>query len=216
MKKKRPKVKGPKVKPAKVKPPSERENRAVPATDASYDPNDIRYIATHEAGHAVASVVLGLNLISTDIKRRPVQGGTSLGYTRCPHLIERQSGEKVIPALIQTFAGPLAEIAVNPDAYGSGADRMDRAEALQAAKIAVCIPTQRPDGNWEISPAEQARSSPEIDALILKGLEGAACIVNDHAFAIVAVADALLRKISLTGDEVAAIVQANPPQPIRV
>src|SRR5690349_2619245 len=65
------------------KPPSQRGNRLQreqPPDDSEDD--DIRFIATHEAGHAVSASVLGMNLFKVDIKRRRMPDGSmSLGFT---------------------------------------------------------------------------------------------------------------------------------------
>jgi hypothetical protein len=63
------------------KPPSQRGNRAAKALPNGYDPNDRRYIALHEAGHAVSAVVLGKKLKKVNIKSRVVPGGVSVGFT---------------------------------------------------------------------------------------------------------------------------------------
>ena len=45
-----------------------------------YNPNDIRYIATHEAGHAVSAILLGINLKSVDIMTRRLPNGANFGW----------------------------------------------------------------------------------------------------------------------------------------
>ena len=48
----------------------------------AYDPDDLFFIATHEAGHAVAAIILGFPSTSVDVNRRTRPDGlTSAGTT---------------------------------------------------------------------------------------------------------------------------------------
>src|SRR3954469_17251718 len=101
-------------------PPSRRPHRsASPRSMAeSHDPNDNRFIATHETGHAVSAVVLGLPLSAVDIKRRELPGGlTSLGFTGTRPVNTQDvlgRGEGVaLPLMVQCLTGMAAEVRVN-------------------------------------------------------------------------------------------------------
>jgi hypothetical protein len=83
-----------------------------------YDPNDPRFVAVHEAGHAVSAIVLGLNLASVDIKRRRLpDGGISMGFTDTGKTgledIGGKGEEAALPHVIQSLTGALAESKVN-------------------------------------------------------------------------------------------------------
>jgi hypothetical protein len=188
-----------------------RGNRYNPNTGKRYDPNDVRYIATHEAGHAVAMVVLGLELNGVDIKKRQMPSGTSMGFTDAPVVFDRAGvgAEAARPHLISTAAGPLAEGMI----AGHGADmegwklgyQNDVDAGRRIAAFAFCDLTVL-EGRSEISPAEQMKHADEIQALIEETTRAAALLVEEHRAAIIRVADALIERTALTGDEVRDLV----------
>ena len=192
------------------KPPSQRSNR--PVRGDRYDPNDLRYIATHEAGHAVAAVVLGLDLAGVDIRRRRLPGGrVSIGFTDCKLNTRDVMGKgehAAMPRLVQLMAGPLAESAVNPAAdYGSGPSS-DLEGARQVAVIAICEAVL--DGTRsQIDAAEQRRNEPRIIALLDSAEVAAADLVRNYDQAITRVASLLLEREVLSGEDVADVVSKN-------
>jgi hypothetical protein len=67
------------------KPSHKRSTRRFFTSADTHDPDDIRYCAMHEAGHAVAAVLLGIRLNGVDLKRRPeADGAVSVGFTDAP------------------------------------------------------------------------------------------------------------------------------------
>lgn len=192
-------------------PPSQRGNR--PEKAAAYGANDIRYCAMHEAGHAVVASILNLGLDCVDIKRRTMPGGwTSMGYTRTPPVSPHEAigaGEDfALPLLAGLMAGPLAEMEVNPNMIASGAHNSDKEAASKLALFAVCSGSKDGDGNYVITSDEQVRQRPRFEALLQKGIDLAGSLVELHMPAIIATANALIAKTTLTGDEVAEIVRS--------
>ena len=163
----------------------------------------------HEAGHAVAAVVMGMKLNGVDIRRQRLPDGRlSVGYTDCPVRNKVLDQESLMPALIQCFAGPLAEMHIHQRAMETTAFEGDREDALRLAALAVCERVDTGDGWEEVPVAEINRNSARIDDLIKLAIEKATELVDEHMSAIAEVADALTDRGSLTGDEVAAIVNA--------
>jgi hypothetical protein len=175
-----------------------------------YDPDAPKYIATHEAGHAVSAIVLGLNLKSVDIKRRILGVGISVGFTDTGRLgiddVAGKGEDAALPHLIHTLTGPLAESMVNPFAYEFGGHEMDREDARHIAAAAICEITTMPDGSMGVTADERRRHGPRLDALFDAAASAAYELVVEHWLAIQMVAALLVERKQLSGAEVAAIV----------
>jgi cell division protease FtsH len=199
-------------KPSRGKPPIQRTGRREPARRGGDDPNDIRYVATHEAGHAVSAVVLGLGLVSVDIQRRFLpNGAVSLGFTSTRPLLNaevRGKGEEAaMPHLMQRLTGSLAEAAVNRHAKVTGGDAQDLETARRIATFAICRAVDHGGGKMTITPEELRRNEPRIARFLQAGQEAAARLVSEHRETIARVADLLLERKELAGAEVDAIVE---------
>jgi cell division protease FtsH len=195
----------------KGKKPSQRDNRPASLRPERLAPNDIRCIAVHEAGHAVAAVVYGLTLHGVDIRRRRLPNGmVSMGFTQCPIDARDFAGKgeaAAMPHAVQVLAGPLAEVAFSPGYFHTaGSDAHDREAAWMIATIAVCEPVHR-DDRIGIAPGERERNRDRIDKFMEDACEEARNFVNSNTRTILGVATALLERKSLTGEEVAAIVK---------
>jgi hypothetical protein len=202
------------------KPPSQRACRPEPDESDDYDPNDIRYIATHEAAHAVAAIVYGVKLTSVDLKKRKLPGGRiSVGFTRTPPVpfeAVAGKGEAVaLPFMVQGLVGPLAEAGVNPGLVSAddGSCSKDIEDAKLTATVAVCDCSHE-GSRSVISPEEIERKRPRLKKLMADATDAAAQFVSDHGETIVEVANALIEKRELSGEEVAAIVNVKRMIPI--
>jgi hypothetical protein len=183
-----------------------------PPRPAPYDPDDPKFIAMHEAGHAVAAIVLGFDLISVDIVGRQTPEVEILGVADSGRVHGSElagKGEEVgLPYIIHSWAGPLAESKVNPH-VGDGeyeAHRLDLESNYRFAALSICNPTKGADGLREITREERERNFDRVQALCDRGLVAAAKLVQTYWPAIEEVAALLLKRKRLTGAEVAAIV----------
>jgi ATP-dependent Zn protease len=195
---------------AKLKtPPSQRKGWQSPVvSNRSQDEIDqIRITAFHEAGHAVIAIVMGMNLVSVDIKRRPMSDGRiSVGYTKCPYRATRDEGE-AMSHMIQSLAGLAAEARLTDDCDRSFvACESDMDDAFKIGSALLCDWLVGPNGSKIIPPEEQAKHSETILALMKKAEDQAVTMVTNYWPAIEKVAELLLRKQFLSGAEISAIV----------
>jgi hypothetical protein len=145
-------------------------------------------------------------------RRRLPDGRVSLGFTSATDLevadIVGWGAEGTLPYLIQWMAGPAAEAQVDPlYVIKAGADAMDRQSTWRYAAIAMYGVVETPDAYEVPRDALKARKG-EVVALCHRAEVEAHRFVAENRTAIEAVAAALIRKTSLTGDEVAAVVGA--------
>jgi hypothetical protein len=183
-----------------------------PTRTDTYDPNDVFYIAVHEAGHAVACVVLGLDLKSVEVKRYPLPSGIeSAGFTDSARVMASDltgKGEKAaMPHLINIYAGPSAERMVNPRMHEYTGHHADLEDAERVAAYAICNLTVEGDRTG-FTEAEMERNKPRLDALLELAKAAADRLVKDLSQTIFRVADLLKDRKELTGYEVAEIVKA--------
>jgi ATP-dependent Zn protease len=184
-----------------------------PAQPSSYDPNDRWFVAVHEAGHAVAAVVLGLPLEGVDIRHRApeVAGGvTVLGFSDTGKVqledIAGKGEDVALPHMVLSMAGPIAEGHVNRHAMRHGGQVNDMEGARRVGAFAICPLIEGPDGRLEVTAEELQRNSDRLRVLWDRSIDDAFRLVDGHRKAIGTVAALLLERESLSGDEVAAIV----------
>ena len=195
--------------PPHVNLPSQRGIRREDARTEGYDSNDDRFIATHEAGHAVSAVVLGIGLESVDIRRRRLTGDVSLEFTKTSPLhhtdITGNGEEGVIPHEVQWLTQPLAEAAVNPLAMCTDGDHHDVESARRIVAVELCR-ADDDDGDMTFIPEEVHRNAERLAKLVFAAYEDAGRLVREHREAIAGGSDLFLERKTLTGKEVARIV----------
>jgi hypothetical protein len=192
----------------------------------SFDPDDPRYVAYHEAGYAVAAVVVGLDLKLVDVRPctlpngRPAGGFTRIGIHNDD--IVGKGEEAALPHLVQSMAGIFAECQVNPhprewqEAAGDDMEDMRR-----VARLAICESVREDDGQFLFTPEGIRQGRPRMRALRDRAMAATVQLIDEHWPAIEQVAARLLERGRLTGAEVATIVAANrrpsdptpPPEP---
>lgn len=207
-------------KPPRAKPPSQRRNCREPARPGHYDANDERFIAWHEAGHAVSAVVLGMGLESVDILRRRLPDGRlSLGFTKTRPLGFLEiigKGEDVArPHLGQRITGTLAEAVLNPLAVDSVGSAPDFDSARRIAEVAICRAKDLGGGNMTIEPDEIRRNADRLGRLYGSAYEDANRLVRGHLGAVFRVAKLLRERKRLSGAEVTAVVNDPRVMPTR-
>jgi hypothetical protein len=192
-----------KRKPQRTKPPSQRISLI--ANDVTLD--QLRCTARHEAGHAVAAVVLGISLEHVDIKVRRIGEDVSFGWTKTERLvvdsIAGKGEEAAWPHLITAFAGFLAETELDPKAT----EECDRSGDMQTVAKIISIALGAPIFGPDASEQNRERAT----SLVRSSAAAASELVTRYADAIDCITESLLRRRMLTGDEVASIVEANPP-----
>lgn len=163
--------------------------------------NDHRNTAYHEAGHVVVSVALGFPIDKVTIKRhRDPLWGVFLGETARPGLrtLEgaaepREFRRMVRDSIISTYAGFEAELICDPGANPKHA-KHDWDEAWSAPS------------HYSVFPRGCRQVGDEVyEAFLLRQRQTARLLARKHWRAIEAVAEALLRRGTLSGEEVQAI-----------
>jgi hypothetical protein len=171
-----------------------------------YDPNGIRSVAIHEAGHGVATVVLGLGLKSVNILQDMRPDGTrSRGLTQAPFADADIAGKgetAAMPYLIQGFSGSIAESKVNWRYHEHNGGANDFKCARRIAIIAICNPA---DADQVVITEEQRV---RVNALLDFARVAAIKLVEECWPAIKKVATLLEKDQELSGDEVTAIVNS--------
>ncbi|GGK38883.1 AAA family ATPase [Salinarimonas ramus] len=179
------------------------------------DPLLVRAIALHEAGHAVAAIVLGRDLIQVTTR----QAGASAGSTMVAPggLIDLPDIERHI---VFVLAGRAADVVLGSGASsGAAADLRDATSGLTAAHASLGLAgtlVVRADPSDAVhlllhDPALAARVESDLQQL----MRDAERIVGTWRDAVLAVRDALLSRRMLSGAEVAEIVRRLKPR-IRV
>lgn len=169
-----------------------------------YKPFSLEYIAVHEAGHAVSAVVLGLPLKAVDIRRH--------WHTDSIDDLAGKGEAAAMPHIIRVMSGIFAEARVN-EAMVSNVpgpeDHPDLKRALGLATAAFCKLFTRDDICWDCIKSEILRNGEFVVPLYNSALEAAKGLLEDHWAAVRTVADLLLERGRLTGEEVAALVGAS-------
>jgi hypothetical protein len=133
-----------------------------------YNPDDLRLIAAHEAGHAVAALIFGFRLESVALQWRQLPGGIALVGSTFAHLpapdeIAGRGAEAALPPMVQMLSGPAAEKQAAATFKFEMPCYTQRGlqDATGAANVALCSLVE--------SPEELEIPCDENDSLALKG-----------------------------------------------
>ena len=143
------------------------------------DPIEDRYSAIHEAGHAVAAILLDLGLREVSIGKRRLASGMLIGGgfqwegVALPDLAGK--GDLAIPPITLYLAGPVAERKINPKAINPAALSDDFLQALKMAGYASGVVTQTGPGRYQIVGTQPAQM-----AMYQKGSGRGGVLVDDH------------------------------------
>jgi cell division protease FtsH len=183
-------------------------------------PEEVRRVAVHESGHAVAACLgseRGNDITFLTIVPR---ADGSLGFlARMPSARVLLTRREYIERIEVMLAGRAAEeIVFGADGITGGAGGGDVSSDLAVAtQAALRLVTQYGLGPGDSllwlsgpGPSEMAQAA-EILAAAYDAVRER---LIDHKAALLAIADALLRSQELTGDEVRAIVAATPLTPV--
>jgi hypothetical protein len=165
------------------------------------DPIEDRYSAVHEAGHAIAAILLDLGLLKVSIGKRRLPGGMLIGGdfkwsgVTLPDLAGK--GDLAIPLITLYLAGPVAEMKINPKAFNPAAPSDDFLQALKMAKYASGEDFDFGGGHHEVRTTQRAQL-----VLYQKGRDAAGVLLDEHWPMIEALADLLQVRRSMSGSEV--------------
>jgi hypothetical protein len=174
----------------------------------SYDPENLHNVAIHEAGHAVATIVLGLLLNSVNILPvRQQDGRMRRGIVDSPYSEDDIAGKgesAVMPYLVQGISGPTAERKVNREyhRHNGGDSDFERAKRLTAIALYGYA-----DADHVVITAEQRA---QMNLLLNSAQIESTRLVEDRWPAIKKVAALLQDRHELSGDEVAMVVKSTP------
>lgn len=167
--------------------------------------------AYHEAGHAVAAIIYGYEVIAVDIRSIEVPGlGQTNGSAEIalpkPQTLLGKGEQAVMPLLVVLLAGVFAEQRVNAEAgLDLGHEQSDGQQALKYAAGAICKPVSC--NGILVTPSEELTNQEQaILACFEKGWESAKEFTNAHGAAIDAVGEALAKFGVLSPSEVEQLV----------
>ncbi len=184
------------------------------ATSLDCDPReeaDAYHTAIHEAGHAVAAVVLGIGLESVSIKKRWMPDGKVAGGMADFGDIDGRKyvgagREAIMPYLTCVVAGPLAEFLVDPTIM-NGIGHLDDFEKLRVFAYLALSETPQVDGQPLVIDEEDVASKRgQMADLARACFDRAKKLLDENGEAVEAVACQLVDRHELRGDEVVAIV----------
>ncbi len=175
-------------------------------TAEEIDPIEDRYSAIHEAGHAVAAVLLDMGLRQVHVGVKKLLNGKLIGGkfewrgVVLPALAGK--GDEVVPLIAMYLAGPLAEKKINPKAINPKALGDDFTQALAIAEYAAGEITDLGKGEFRLTFRDDYRWT-----IYEKGRLAALALVNEHWATIETIAELLQSRRSMTGEEVGEIVR---------
>jgi ATP-dependent Zn protease len=182
-----------------------------PGSAPALTPDEMRRIATHEAGHAVARLLSSTRGSDVNFASIIPRLDGSLGFVATvPSERGVLTRRMLVERLETTLAGRAAEeIVFGPDDVGAGAGGREGSDlhvATQLATFLVCQSGLGDNGGlrWSSDPSpDQER---EIDELLAKSHDAIVAHLNEHRALLDRVADALVRKQEMSGDELRALV----------
>jgi hypothetical protein len=164
------------------------------------DPSFLKIVAIHEAGHAVAAVVVELPLTVVRLRLLELPTG-DMQFGHVESLIRRDDIEgkgedAAMPHLVQYYAGPIAQRKVDfANTYIDGCES-DKETIRRITYLALWSPS-----GWERK-VDESRQRALMDRAYRKALS----IVETRWTAINEVAELLLKREELGSDDVVEIV----------
>lgn len=182
-------------------------------TNSSNNDYTTRCNAYHEAGHAVAAVMLGFEVVAVDIRPIFIPGlGQTLGSAELalpsPQVFLGKGEDAVMPLLVVLLAGAFAEHRVTTEAeLDVGHEESDGQRAMKYAAGAICKPITR--NGILVTPGDEVeRKKDAIRTCIEKAMKNAEEFVNKHGAVIDSVGEMLAALGVLTPTEVEQLIAA--------
>ena len=168
-------------------------------------PIEGRRSAIHEAGHAIAAVLLDLGSRDVSIGKRSLPGGMLIGGdSRWAGVASGDlagKGDMAIPPMTPYLSGPAAESRISPRPPDPDVSD-DFHRAPEMAEYAAGEVTDLGQGHSRV-----ATTTPAKMAICTKGRGASGTLVDEHWPTIEALADLLQARRTMTGQEVSAFVR---------
>jgi len=184
--------------------------------EVGYQPAERQRVATHEAGHALAAALLGREVRVASILRR----GPSLGLVAHDDAEERhlKTPSELRDLIVVAMAGRAAEIQEFGEASTGIAADLAAATTMAAQLVgligagdsllsleAAHLPGA---GNLVAKVLGDESSRQQADDIVKAAADRAACLLMDHRETLLMVAEVLVERDELSGDDVHRIVDA--------
>ncbi len=184
--------------------------------EVGYHPDERRKVAIHEAGHALTAALAGREIHIASILRR----GGALGLVSHGDADERflRTPADAHSLIAIALAGRAAEMQEYGEASSGITSDLAFATTVAAQLIgqlgagtslisleAAVMPGA---GNLVAKVLMDEASRKQVDGILDAAADRAACLVLEHRFALMSIAEALLERDEITGDEVHSIVSA--------
>ncbi len=190
------------------------------AQEVGYHPNERRRIAIHEAGHALTAALAGRDIkVASILRRSDALGLVAHGDSEERHL---HTPTEAIELIVIALAGRAAEsqefgeassgIAGDLAAATTLASQMVGAFGAGTSLISLEAAFMPAAGNLVAKVLSDERSRVQVEEILERGADRAACLVLENRDALMRIADALIERDELTGAEVVALLA----QPIDV
>ncbi len=182
--------------------------------DVGYHPDERRKVAIHEAGHALTAALAGREIHIASILRR----GGALGLVSHGDADERflRTPADAHSLIAIALAGRAAELQEYGEASSGISSDLAFATTVAAQLVgqlgagtslisleAAIMPGA---GNLVAKVLMDEASRTQVDGILDAAADRAACLVLEHRFALMNIAQALLERDEITGDEVHSIV----------
>jgi ATP-dependent Zn protease len=188
-------------------------NRLLSASRPVISPEKRRRMAVHEAGHALARILLDLGELKVVTIDAADGGFTEAGSTE--GLID--TAERFMDYLVVTMAGRAAERV----AYGSvlaGSGGSSHSDLARATQVATLMETSlgyghhqpllyRDPGHWQALLWQNARLARRVHRRLARAETSARKLIRRHRFLLHLIADALEARGTLEGPELATLVE---------
>lgn len=180
-------------------------------TEEDRDETTLRRAAVHEAGHAIGGIVNGEMLEMISVVQVGDAGGGTMFTNPDRKLATRSDFEAMVVRMLSARAAE-ESILGEPSQGAGGAEDSDIGHATRIASMV--------EGTWGLGSSLVYRAAPDdvvgllkdplfrakVDALLRELYERALNLARKHQSEILVVADALMERKFLTGDEVHAIL----------
>jgi len=180
--------------------------------EVGYHPEERNRVAIHEAGHALTAALFGRDIrVASILRRGSALGLVSHGDAEERHLRTPSDARDLIAIAL---AGRAAEMQEFDEASSGIASDLAAATTIASQMIGqlgagdslISLEAAAMPGNLVTKVLADEASRRQVDSILDKAADHAACMVLEHREALLKLAGALLERDELTGSEVHRIV----------